>query len=96
MFLVDPQNPIVSTANVPPQRRDWWAELVQTEGLLRTREGRRLPPELENQTFAMIDDFPISWERALEIREYFMRERMGIDESHDETIHEYTYSYCEH
>ncbi|KAG5762781.1 hypothetical protein H9Q72_009110 [Fusarium xylarioides] len=32
LFLVDPQVPIISTANVPPQQRDWWAEgLLQND-----------------------------------------------------------------
>ncbi|KAH7239870.1 hypothetical protein B0J15DRAFT_538393 [Fusarium solani] len=26
LFLVDPMNPIISTANIPPQQRDWWSE----------------------------------------------------------------------
>jgi hypothetical protein len=26
LFLVDPNLRIISTANVPPQRKDWWAD----------------------------------------------------------------------
>jgi hypothetical protein len=74
MFLIDPNRPVLSSANVPPQRRDWWAEEVRKGQAL-----AGLPTELFEQTVAMVDDFPISWEQALVIREKVMAERSRID-----------------
>lgn len=70
MFLVDPERRILSSSNVPPQRRDWWAEELHREGAL-----RGLPAELVDHTIELVDDFPVSWERAIEMREKLMKER---------------------
>lgn len=70
MFLVDPNRPILSSAVVPPQRKDWWSELVREEGGLPL-----LPNELYDLTIKMIDDFPMSWEQAVEYRAKLMEER---------------------
>jgi hypothetical protein len=47
LWLVDPNRRIISTANVPPQQRDWWVEAI----LGSTPEKRKaalskLPPEI--------------------------------------------------
>lgn len=44
LWLVDPHQRIVSTANVPPQQLDWWAEAVFGSG----KEAKRsdMPPEI--------------------------------------------------
>ncbi|SPO07425.1 uncharacterized protein DNG_10119 [Cephalotrichum gorgonifer] len=71
MFLFDPSKRVPSTSTVPPQQRDWWAEEVRKhQSLLRV-----LPQELFDHTIAMVDDFPISWEKAVEIRRKLMEER---------------------
>jgi hypothetical protein len=75
MFLVNPHRPILSSAHVPPQRRDWWADEVRKQGALSA-----LPNEIIDMTISMVDDFPISWERAVEIREQLMEERGGFQE----------------
>ncbi|KAK8067304.1 hypothetical protein PG997_014051 [Apiospora hydei] len=72
MFLVDPHVPVLSTANVPPQDRRWWAEE------LRHAPGQRLsrlPKELFDEITNGVDDFPISWEQAVDIRARLMDER---------------------
>ncbi|SPO07175.1 uncharacterized protein DNG_09869 [Cephalotrichum gorgonifer] len=69
MFLVDPGRRILSTSNVPPQRRDWWAEELHRRYAL-----SRLPPELREHAIGMVD-FPVSWEKAMEMRERLMDER---------------------
>ncbi|SPO03682.1 uncharacterized protein DNG_06365 [Cephalotrichum gorgonifer] len=81
MFLIDPARRVLSTSNVPPQRRDWWAEELRANDVLE----RRLPAELVDHTIGLVDDFPISWETAVEMREKLMDER-GAD----------TFSFCEH
>jgi Protein of unknown function (DUF4246) len=32
LWLVDPYQPVISTANVPPQQLDWWLELALGQG----------------------------------------------------------------
>ncbi len=73
MFLVNPHRPILSSAHVPPQRRDWWADEVRKGGTLSA-----LPNEILDMTVSMVDDFPISWDKAVEIREQLMAERGGF------------------
>ncbi|KAF8642083.1 hypothetical protein AX16_009699 [Volvariella volvacea WC 439] len=70
LFLVDPYVRIISTANVPCQRRDWWSEEARQCGAI-----VELPMELQNLVFDMVDDFPISLERAKELRLELMEER---------------------
>lgn len=70
MFLIDPHIPILSTANVPPQRRDWWAEEVR-----KMDRFAALPKEIFDMIIEAVDDFPLSWETAVEVRERLMAER---------------------
>jgi len=63
LFLVDPNIRIISTANVPCQRRDWWSDAV------RRAEGAfpALPVELQDRIFEAVEEFPISPEEATEL-----------------------------
>jgi len=70
MFLVDPHISILSTANVPPQRLDWWAEEVR-----KMQPFAGLPVELFDRIIDAVDDFPIRWKEACEIREALMADR---------------------
>lgn len=70
MFLVDPHIRIISTANVPPQRRDWWAKEVR-----KIDPFACLPIELFDRIIEDVDDFPIGWSQACEMREALMAER---------------------
>lgn len=74
MFLVHPHRPILSSAHVPPQRRDWWEEDVWRSGAL-----SNLPNELIDMTMKRVD-FPLSWEQAVETREKLMEERGMLNE----------------
>lgn len=68
--------PILSTANVPPQRRDWWAEEVRKIGPFAA-----LPKELFDMVVEAVEGFPLSWDAAVDIRERLMDERgMVTDE----------------
>ncbi|KAL1643050.1 hypothetical protein SLS58_005019 [Diplodia intermedia] len=69
LFLVDPHQRIISTANVPPQRHDWWAEEV-----VNGRIGE-LPDELTEMITLSADDWPIGMEEAKELRQELMAER---------------------
>lgn len=88
MFLVDPHRPILSSAVVPPQRRDWWAEEIRKEkGMLGS-----LPYEVFDHAVGMVTGFPISWERAVEIRGQLMEERGGFNEQLTEYINQVSLS----
>ncbi|KAK8004506.1 hypothetical protein PG989_004225 [Apiospora arundinis] len=93
MFLVDPHIPAISTANVPPQDRRWWAEELR-----HTPDQRlsRLPKELFDEITKNVEDFPISWEQALDIREQLMDERGAIQDSIEGSMDSNTFSFCEH
>lgn len=81
LFLVDPYIRVISTANVPPQQRDWWAkEAGKGEGRL-----ANLPPELYERVVDAVDDFPISLDDAKEIREDLMEERKAFVDSENES-----------
>ena len=74
MFLVDPFVRVISTANVPPQQRDWWAEVVTTDkGPL-----AKLPTELQELVVQDVEEFPISLAEAKKIRERLMEERAAF------------------
>ncbi|WDK15323.1 hypothetical protein CGRA01v4_06604 [Colletotrichum graminicola] len=90
LFLVDPAVPIISTANVPPQQRDWWKEGCMPDGHFGP-----LPAEVADMTFDDLD-FLISLERAKKIREELMAERTAKSpwDSSDRRMD--TWSFCEH
>jgi len=83
MFLVDPHIQILSTANVPPQRVDWWAVEVQ-----KVPPFSDLPVELFDRIMEHVEDFPISWDEACEMREELMAERGRANEDLDEMLRE--------
>ncbi|KAF2488955.1 hypothetical protein BU16DRAFT_520007 [Lophium mytilinum] len=91
LFLIDPYQRIISTANVPPQQKDWWAELVRDE----TRVGD-LPAELQNFIVDDVTDFPISIEEAKKIREELMEERRAFVDEVNEEYESEQFSFCEH
>lgn len=69
LLLVDPEIPIISTLNVPPQQRHWW--LAQA-GLT---EGRGvLPPEIMEKVLDEMD-WPIGREEAEKLRLELMAHR---------------------
>jgi len=75
LFLVDPRMKIISTANVPPQRRDWWAQEVLNEVKDTGRGLAKLSPELTDMVFERVEGFPISMEDAKKVRLDLMKER---------------------
>jgi hypothetical protein len=71
LFLVDPNIKIISTANIPCQRRDWWADAILSE----TEAFARLPKELRDKVVDDVEEFPIDMEQAKKLREELMEER---------------------
>ena len=83
MFLIDPAKPIPSTSDVPPQRKDWWMPEVR-----KVPAFAQLPYEIFEQIIDMVDDFPISWSDALDIRESLMDERTDLNADLDDEMRE--------
>lgn len=81
IFLVDPHIRILSTANVPPQRRDWWTEEVR-----KVDPFAGLPVELFERIIEEVEDFPISWGEACEMREELMAERGRARDEFEEAL----------
>jgi hypothetical protein len=51
IYLVDPNYRICSTANVPPQQHDWWAEVALDQtvfGQNASPEAQKLPQEVRD------------------------------------------------
>ncbi len=81
MFLVDPHIRVLSTANVAPQQRDWWAEEVR-----RIEAFARLPQELFDHIIAEVDGSLFDYERACEIRDKIMGERGALNSELNEGL----------
>ncbi|KAK6495017.1 hypothetical protein TWF481_003045 [Arthrobotrys musiformis] len=93
VFLVDPHTRVVSTANVPPQRKDWWEELLNEDSGKRLN---RLPQELRDMIVDSVDEFPIDMEAAKKIRVELMEERKTYVENQNVELENNTFSLCEH
>lgn len=89
LFLVDPHQRIISTANVPPQRNDWWAEEIAK------RRVGELPAELTEMITMHVDDWPIGMEEAKDLREELMIERTATEAKFDDQVFE-KLNFCEH
>jgi len=96
LFLVDPGIRIISTANVPPQQRDWWSESVVKDFAKSGKALGKLSPELKDKVFESVDDFPISMEEAKEIRLRLMEERKKYVVQNVRAFESHEFSLCEH
>jgi len=74
LFLVGPFLRVIGTANVPPQQKDWRAEVIREKSKL-----GELPMEPMQFVVNDVDDFPISLE-AKKVREELMEERRAFVE----------------
>ncbi|KAF8656134.1 hypothetical protein AX16_002736 [Volvariella volvacea WC 439] len=97
LFLVDPHVKIISTANIPCQRTDWWGE----EFFKAKRTGEKsaidkLPDELLNIIFSYVDGFPIRMEEAKKLRLELMEERKKFVLQQGEAFEATEISLCEH
>lgn len=95
LFLVDPNLPILSTANVPCQQRDWWSEYISQLGTGLDR----LPVELQDAVFqevSGIDAFPLGLDHAKDMRLKLMDERKAFVKKQDEAFEGLAFSLCEH
>ncbi|OAA78378.1 hypothetical protein LEL_05201 [Akanthomyces lecanii RCEF 1005] len=102
LFLVDPKVPVLSTANVPPQQRDWWEQEVGGAGAglgagaMEEEIARRgLPNELRRMVMDGID-FPIALDEAKRIREDLMAERKVLVRDSQSKWDQTEFNFCEH
>ncbi|RJE26931.1 hypothetical protein PHISCL_00738 [Aspergillus sclerotialis] len=93
-FLVSPDLRIISSANIPPQRRDWWREREESiEQLLR----KNLPVELQDMVKKEIGFIPhITMEEAKKYRLELMEERKAVEPHNKEMFEIDSFSLCEH
>ncbi|KAJ2911781.1 hypothetical protein MD484_g8633, partial [Candolleomyces efflorescens] len=112
LFLVDPHFRVISTADVPCQREDWWWDemlkatstssgLSKTSSIAEARAAgalgvHKLPPEVQKIVFDKVDDFPITLAKAKEYREQLMNERKKFVLSNQKDFAAETISLCEH
>jgi hypothetical protein len=92
LFLVAPTVPIISTANVPPQQRDWWLREVEAGD----SKISKLPTELIDLIGDGVEEFPIGLEEAKRFREELMAERGKMDEVVTGQMGNYGFNFCEH
>lgn len=91
LFLVDPHIQIISTQNVPCQRRDWWSEEIRKTNIF-----EKLPAEVGMEIENMVEDWPIGMEEAKKMREELMDERKVFVDSNNDWFSSTTFFLCEH
>ena len=91
LFLVDPHIRVISSANVPCQQREWWAQEIMGHGLF-----RQLPVEMQAEIVRNVDEFPIGIEEAKELRLELMEERKAFVQRHEGQFTSEVFSLCEH
>lgn len=92
VFLVDPHVRVISTAHVPCQQREWWAEELASGG---TGLGR-LPAELRACVVNAVEGFPIGLEEAKELRGDLMEERSYFHMDRNKEFEDDIFTLCEH
>ncbi|KAI4253199.1 MAG: hypothetical protein LQ352_003831 [Teloschistes flavicans] len=76
LHLLDPNRRNMSTAMVPCQRRDWWADDIRR----RTPSFWRLPREIFDMIIESVDEFPISYKEAERTAREFRLERKAYQQ----------------
>ncbi|EDQ98359.1 uncharacterized protein LACBIDRAFT_303402 [Laccaria bicolor S238N-H82] len=92
LFLVNPNIKIISSANVPCQRKDWWREEIGCQGGIDVW----LPRELGDLVFEEVEGFPIGMEKAKKMRLKLMKKRKAFVLRETKVFEEETFSLCEH
>ncbi|KAF8636846.1 hypothetical protein AX17_003220 [Amanita inopinata Kibby_2008] len=79
LYLADPKIRIISTANIPCQRQDWWREAFEEDKTKLTK----FTPEMQDVMYREVD-FPISLKDAKGIRESMQKEWDSFIVKHNE------------
>ncbi|RHZ64568.1 DUF4246 domain-containing protein [Aspergillus thermomutatus] len=88
VHLVDPYVRIISTANVPPQRADWWDGFNIRRDVL-AQKG--LPVELQDMVLDYLEPYPLTIEEARELRLNLQRERNRIRREQTEKLEKWRF-----
>ena len=87
LHLIDPNRRMMSSAMVPPQRRDWWAEEVRRLNSVFWR----LPIEVWDRIVELVDEDGrlMGDGRAREVRREFVDERRVFQEKHTAAMEDF-------
>ncbi|KAF8647121.1 hypothetical protein AX16_006953 [Volvariella volvacea WC 439] len=99
LLLLDPNIRIISRANVPCQRKDWWEDEIRQNGIsFKARDGavKDLPAELQDLIFDDVDEFPVSMNEAKESRLELIEERKNFVLLSNDAYMTRQISLCEH
>lgn len=88
-FLVNPEEPVMSTTFVPPQQKEWDNRVFLAE------LSDRLPPEVLREIDQLVD-WLMDLEEAKRHREELMKERRYFSETINTELFERPFSPCEH
>lgn len=86
LFLVDPNIQILSTANIPCQQREWWAERVRLSTQGPKNYLGKLPTEIWDTIVDMVEEFPLELKEAKALRQELMDERTEYTRIHEDDI----------
>jgi len=89
-FLVNPNKRSLSTADVPPQQKDWLRQ-----ELLCISRFRKLDRHILDIVLSHLD-YPMSWSQANENRAQLMHERKYMVNQNTQLVFEREFSLCEH
>ena len=85
IHLIDPNRRMMSTAMVPCQRKDWWADEIRRQNA----PIYRLPAEVWAKIVDMVEGYPVGMDEAENIRREFMEERTEFQKKHTKAMEEY-------
>ncbi|KAL8953680.1 MAG: hypothetical protein Q9222_000464 [Ikaeria aurantiellina] len=85
LHLIEPNRRIMSTRMVPCQRADWWAQSIRSSVPVFSR----LPTEVFNKIMKSVDQYPISMEESLRMRDDFRSERERFRDQHTRAMEDY-------
>ena len=85
MHLIDPNRRMMSTAMVPCQRKDWWADEIRRQNA----PIYRLPAEVWGRIVDMVDGYPICMDEAGRISRDFREERAEFQKKHTKAMEDY-------
>jgi Protein of unknown function (DUF4246) len=91
LFLIDPHIRVISTANVPCQRKDWWEEELRSRGAM-----AKLPNEIIRKVTDNVNGFPMSFNDAKELWKELMEERSNFVKWQDQAFESAPFHLCEH
>lgn len=96
LWLVDPHERIVSTANVPPQQKDWWIDVPKGEKGSQVQQNDLWNEVSKAEDGSNVPDSLMTVEEAQEHRLRLMHERSRNEAKAEQTVTNTGYNFCEH